>query len=130
MKKLEVDGTRMPEMFVSTLAPPGAGAGGASDSEAMTDTSSVQSSDMDRSSIRSVDERVEVSAPSAGRWRERHGRHSPVASGFNFGRAIVACGTHTCRQLWILASRALSQKLTIQMWLTENIAWPCVNSTH
>ena len=59
----------MPGMMVTTLTlPPGGGGGGggaicgASDSEALTDTSSVQSSDIDRTSIRSVDERVEVSS--------------------------------------------------------------------
>ena len=70
MKKSEVERPRVAGKMVSALAPsPAGGAGssvagalyGASDSDVLTDTSSVQSSDIDRASIRSVDERVEVS---------------------------------------------------------------------
>ena len=78
MKKSEPDRLRMPNMMVSALTVPsgggsvgsngGGGACGASDSEAMTDTSSVQSSDVDRASIRSVDERVEVRTVSVIAW--------------------------------------------------------------
>ncbi len=60
----------------ATLGAPGVGLGpglgpapACSDSEPMTDTSSVQSSDMDRSSLRSVDERVEVSPRGGVRMR-------------------------------------------------------------
>ena len=63
MKKLEAERPREAGKMVSALAPPLAGGAlcGASDSDVLTDTSSAQSSDVDRASIRSVDERVEVS---------------------------------------------------------------------
>ena len=70
MKKSEVERPQVAGKMVSALAPPPAGGAGssvagalcgASDSDVLTDTSSVQSSDIDRASIRSVDERVEVS---------------------------------------------------------------------
>ena len=70
MKKSEVERPPVAGKMVSALAPPPAGGAGssvagavcgASDSDMLTDTSSVQSSDIDRASIRSVDERVEVS---------------------------------------------------------------------
>ena len=69
MKKSEAERPRAAGKMVFSLAPPPAGGAGSvggalcgtSDSDVLTDTSSVQSSDIDRASIRSVDERVEVS---------------------------------------------------------------------
>ena len=63
MKKLEAERPREAGKMVSTPAPPLVDGAlcAASDSDVLTDTSSVQSSDIDRASIRSVDERVEVS---------------------------------------------------------------------